>query len=313
MTCATRRSNGAIPVGGLAAAKEPGLMHIQGGQVRPGSGALVFMLDLHQGPGPGRLRRVAAAARLNARLLIGRDHEVVSGQGALLPDALVEIEDPPGLGRKLRIARKDPAPVEPRPNRVVVQPAPDRAAADGCYQPGPLGFGGQLAHAPPGQRALGAGRQFTREGFDGDDDFWGEKPGDVPSVIDPPARGAVLQKSVFARPRPLPAGSASGGRSPHWTSPRPPAGSSWRGAPRNTGACIVPPGRSTSVLRRPTAQSDRGSAEASFTVPLRLEYGAIFWRSVQEENVSVFMKRCTKLAVVRLCRPALANQTWRGV
>ena len=97
--------------GGLAAPKEPSLMHIQGGQVGPGAGALVLMLDLHYRPGPGRRRRVAAAASLNVRLLIGGDHEVISGQGVLLPDALVEIQDPPGLGRKLRIARKDPAAV----------------------------------------------------------------------------------------------------------------------------------------------------------------------------------------------------------
>ena len=171
---------GGYPGSGLAASKESGLMHIQGGQVGPGTGALILMFDLHHRPDPWRLRRMAAAPRLNARLLIGGDHEVVRGQGLLLPNALVEIENPTGLGRKLRIARKDPAAVEPRANRVVVQPAPDRAAADRRHQPAPLGFGGQLAQAPAGQRALGAGRQLTREGFDGNDDLGGKKPGGRP-------------------------------------------------------------------------------------------------------------------------------------
>ena len=213
---------------------------------------------------------MAAVARLNARLLIGGDHEVVRRQGVSLPDALVKIQDPPGLGRKLWIARKDPAAVKPRPNRVVVQPAPDRAAADRRHQPAPLGFGRQLTHAPAGQRALGAGGQLTREGFHGDDDLWGKKLGAAPSVSGPPARRGGLQKSVSARAKPLPAGSANCARSPHWTSPRPLAESSWRGAPRNTGACISPPERSTSVSRSPTAQFDRGSDAASLTEPVRV-------------------------------------------
>ena len=96
-------------------------MHIQGGQVGPGTGALILMFDLHHRPDPWRLRRMAAAPRLNARLLIGGDHEVVRGQGLLLPNALVEIENPTGLGRKLRIARKIQLRWEPRANRVVVQ------------------------------------------------------------------------------------------------------------------------------------------------------------------------------------------------
>ena len=167
-------------------------MHVQGGQVGPGAGALILMLDLHDRPGPGRLRRMTAATRLNARLLIRGDHELVGGQGVLLPDALVEIEGPPGLGRKRRIARKDPATVEPRPNRVVVQPAPDRTAADGRDQPGPLSFRRQRADTPAGQRALGARWPLTRERFNRDDDLWGKKLGAAPSVSDPPARRGGL-------------------------------------------------------------------------------------------------------------------------
>ena len=147
-------------------------------------------------------RRMTAATRLNARLLIGGDHKLVGGQGVLLPDALVEIQDPPGLGRKRRIARKDPAAVEPRPNRVVVQPAPDRAAANGRDQPGPLGFRRQLADAPAGQRALDAGGPLTRERFNGDDDLWGKKLGAAPSVSDPPARRSVADQRATFGPGP---------------------------------------------------------------------------------------------------------------
>src|SRR5712692_1938276 len=272
------------PGRGLAAAKEPGVMHIQGGQVGPGSGALVLVLDLHDRARPGRPCGVTASARLNARFLIGGNHEIVGRQGLRLPDALVQIEDATGLGRKLGIARKDPAAVEPRPNRVVVQPAPDGAAADGRHQPGPLSFGGQLTHAPARQRTLGARRQLTGERFDGDDDFWGKKPGAAPSVPDPPARGDGLQRSASARATPLRGASASCGRSRHSTTPRLRAESSSRGAPRNTAACILLPWRSRPVLHPPTAQSDKGSGEASSMQRSRAEYGAMFRASVQAEN-----------------------------
>src|SRR5437867_232108 len=55
---------------GLAAAKETGVMHVQGGQVGPGSRALVLVLHLHDAARSGRLGGVTAATRLNARLLV---------------------------------------------------------------------------------------------------------------------------------------------------------------------------------------------------------------------------------------------------
>ena len=67
---------------------------------------------------------------MNARLLVGRDHEVISAQWRALPNAFIEIEDGTGIGRKVGVTRKDPAPMLPRAESVGAEPTPQRSAAD---------------------------------------------------------------------------------------------------------------------------------------------------------------------------------------
>ena len=88
---------GGDPGGGFAAAKESGVMHIQGGQVGPGAGALVLMFDLHHHPGGAAVSH-GPVARLNARLLIGGDHEGPPSGGAPPRRARKESRIRPALG-----------------------------------------------------------------------------------------------------------------------------------------------------------------------------------------------------------------------
>lgn len=67
---------------------------------------------------------------MNAGLLVGRDHEVISTQRRALPNAFVEIEDGTGVGRKVGITREDPASVLPWAESVGAEPAPQGGAAD---------------------------------------------------------------------------------------------------------------------------------------------------------------------------------------
>lgn len=93
--------------------------------------------------GPGALRRTLSARavvallpragdrvvspgeRLQPGLLVGADHELAEAQQPPLRQALVEIQDAPGLGLEVGIAR-DLRALLPRLQRAVVQPAPDR-------------------------------------------------------------------------------------------------------------------------------------------------------------------------------------------
>ena len=50
---------------------------------------------------------MTAYARLDASLLVSRDHEVLGAQGFAAPAALIEVEHPPGFVRELGIAEQE--------------------------------------------------------------------------------------------------------------------------------------------------------------------------------------------------------------
>ena len=118
----------------FTAAEHLGAMHVQRSQVRPGAAASVLVLHAHRLTGLGWQARMDAQPRLDAGLLIGRDDELVLAQCLPLPAPLVQVQDAPGLGLEVRVARKDPAAVLPGANRVLVQPTPDRAVTDARHQ-----------------------------------------------------------------------------------------------------------------------------------------------------------------------------------
>src|SRR3990172_7599100 len=67
---------------------------------------------------------------LDGRLLVGADDVLVGPEWLALPAAAIEIEDAPGLGLELGIAREEPGAVRPGPQGVLAQPAPDGGQAD---------------------------------------------------------------------------------------------------------------------------------------------------------------------------------------
>ena len=67
--------------------------------------------------------------RLNAGLLVRRDHVVARPQGVPVPAALVQIPDWVGALGEPRVAGKQPTPMAPWPDRIRIQPAPERRAA----------------------------------------------------------------------------------------------------------------------------------------------------------------------------------------
>jgi hypothetical protein len=61
---------------------------------------------------------------LNARLFVSRDDEVIIAQWSAIPNAVIQIEDGTGLGRKVGIAREDPASMLPGAEGIATEPAP---------------------------------------------------------------------------------------------------------------------------------------------------------------------------------------------
>jgi len=107
----------------------------------------------------------------------------ILAQRPTLPAPLVQVQQAPGLGLKIGIARKDPAAVLPRADGILVQPTPDRAVADARHKTRALGVTRHIGHTEPRQRQAEGRRQFARERLDLNGEFWGEKPGGVPGGL----------------------------------------------------------------------------------------------------------------------------------
>ena len=113
-------------------------MHVERRQVGPSAPAGVLMLDPRDPAWSRRRRGVRAASGLDAGFLVGGDDELVGVQRSPLPLASVEVEDPSRFGRKLRVAREEPAAMAPGPDGIVVKPPPNGLLADPGHNAAPL-------------------------------------------------------------------------------------------------------------------------------------------------------------------------------
>ena len=168
---AFHRSN---PVLDFAAAEDLGTMDVPSSQISPGAFTKVLVLDSGRAVRSGRQSRLFPASGLNAGLFVRRDDKVMSAQWSALPNAVVEIEDGAGFGRKVGIAREDPASMLPGAEGIAAEPAPQGGAAD-------LGDETLRNHVLPdlvdretGQRKPEAVREFTGKGLNLDDEAGGK-------------------------------------------------------------------------------------------------------------------------------------------
>src|SRR5688500_2294713 len=135
----------------FAAAEQLGAMDVPGGEIGPGAGPLIFVLDPDRLARPRRQRGMLAPACLDAGLLVGAQHIIAPSQGKTLPAPLIEIEDATGLGGEVGIAREDPAAMAPGPQCILAEPAPQGRAADRSHQPLSNALLAQIAERPAGQ------------------------------------------------------------------------------------------------------------------------------------------------------------------
>lgn len=175
----------------FAAAENLGAMHVPGGQIGPGSVPLVFVLDLHRLMRCRRQCRVNSRAGLDAGLFVCGDNEIVDSERATLPLSLVQVQEPASFDLKIGIAGKDPAAMLPRTNRILVQPAPQRAVADARHQTTITNVSSQFRHAPTSQWFLVLRGQFAGQGLNLYDQLRGEKTGGGPVEAFLPSQKAV--------------------------------------------------------------------------------------------------------------------------
>ena len=136
-----------------------------------------------------------AAAGLHAGFLVRRDHKFIVLERFSFPLALVQIQNPAGFGGKVRVAGKNPAPMLPGTNGILVQPAPQRRLTQLRYQTALADMPSEFVQTPARERHLMLGRQFASQRLNLHE-FWGEKTGGdpvghvLPSPPDVPRRNA---------------------------------------------------------------------------------------------------------------------------
>lgn len=152
----------------LAPSKDTCPADVPGGEVGPRARTLVLVLDAHDTAGSGRQGSVYALARLDARLLVGRENAVGGPEAPTFPEPRVEIEHTSRLPFEIRVAREDPSAMRPGPSRIFREPAPDRGIAVRGDEPALYGFTLDLGDAPPRRGNAGFVRQLASQRLNGD-------------------------------------------------------------------------------------------------------------------------------------------------
>lgn len=186
------------PVFRFAATEKFCPMNVPGRQVGPSAESAIFMLDSHSGTRPRGQGGVFPASRLDARLLVGAEDELIWAQPAALPMAVIEVENTAGFLSEVGVAGEYPATMLPGTDGILIEPPPDGGIADGCHETGSADMGAEFSDTPSRQRQIVNGGELTGESFDLNDDFWGKKAGDGRVVGGRRARQDVAQRSVYA-------------------------------------------------------------------------------------------------------------------
>src|SRR6516162_686189 len=158
----------------FAAPEDFGAMDVPRCQVGPRTLPKILVLDSHRASGSRRQGRLFAAPGLHTGLFIRREHEVIDAQRAALPHPLVQVQDPAGLGRKLRIARENPAAMLPGTQRIAAQPAPQSGTADLGNQSLSDNVPADFRERQAGQGQSETVRQFTGQRLNLNDETGGK-------------------------------------------------------------------------------------------------------------------------------------------
>ena len=138
------------------------------------------------------------ASGLNAGFLVGGNDIVVRTKRRAFPNAFVQIEDRTSLGRKVGIAREDPASMLPRPERIAAEPSPQRGTANLRNETLSNDVLADLRDREPGQGKTETVRKFTSEGFNLNDEAGGKSGPCARPEAAPPGRAVAPGRTACA-------------------------------------------------------------------------------------------------------------------
>lgn len=157
---------------------------------------------------------------LNAGLLIGTNHVFVGTQQLAIPGSMIQIQYPSRFFLEIRISGPYPAPVTPRANCVLAQPAPDRRSTDGGHNTPLDGLLSDLLPAQTRERKPEVLWQLAGKGLDLQNDLRGKKSRVAPAVAFLGVRPGVGRRSVYATSKRFAGADQVSRRSACWTDHR---------------------------------------------------------------------------------------------
>ena len=227
-------------------------------QVRPRSLALVLVLVAQLSSRRGRRGGMTTRPCLDTCLFVRREHVFIVLQSFALPQALVQIQNHSSLFGKLRIARKDPATMTPRTNRIRRQPAPNGCPADLCHDPLFNCGAGNFTTRKPRERQIELRRQFAGKGFDLHDDLRGKTLAYARCAPDRSSRLHALQNTGASISKRSVLADQAVSRSRCWYSLRSPSRRSSRARPLCMEPCTFGREIPTPLVRPNSTRSRKG-------------------------------------------------------
>lgn len=202
---------------------QSGLPDVPSCQVRPRALAPVLVLIAQLSSWRRRHGWMATRTSLDTCLFVRREHVFIVLQSFAFPQALVQIQNHSSLFGKLRIARKNPATMTPRANRIRRQPAPNGCPADLCHDPLFNCGAGDLVTRKPRERQIERRRQFAGKSFDLHDDLRGKTLAYARCAPDRSSRLHALQNTVASISKRSVLADQAVSRSRYWYSLRSPS------------------------------------------------------------------------------------------
>ena len=169
----------------------------------PCSTAFAFVSELDSRSRPRRKKSVLGAKRLNARLFVCRQDELVILEQAALRGFFLQGENALGLARKIGIPCKYPAPALPGSKGILGEPAPYRGASDRGSNPRLPSRRRGIPPAPSEERHAQRRWQPAGERPSLNDPVCGKKPRDNPGEMLLQPSWASLIKSLAPQPKNL--------------------------------------------------------------------------------------------------------------
>lgn len=158
----------------LADPEELGPVNIPSGKICQRAFSLIFKLHTPWLMGPRTDTDDPSMSGLDTGLFVRTDHVIIWPERNSVKNSEIEVQDTSGLFGEERVSREEPAPMCPRPYRVLVEIAPNSGYADGYHNASQHSLSGDVGRTETRKGKAQSAGEFTSERLDSHNDLRGK-------------------------------------------------------------------------------------------------------------------------------------------